>query len=158
MSQERSHERISPTAWLVAYQRTLSDIPLSSEIFEEMERIIQQTQSTSDIAQIDALRSTPAAVMWETRFKIINHLLKGQSAKQVLEVAAGFSPRGLAMAKDPSVTYVEVDLPGLVHDKQQIIETLIGQGKIASLPNFHLVEGNVLSLPDLLSAARFFSG
>jgi hypothetical protein len=29
------HERISPTAWIVAYCRTLSDIPYSKEIFQE---------------------------------------------------------------------------------------------------------------------------
>jgi len=152
-----SHERISPTAWLVAYQRTLSDIPLSSEIFNELEIIIGQTRSDSDVTRIDTLKFPQMAVIWESRFKIVNHVLKAHQAKQVLEIAAGFSPRGLNMAKDASVTYVEVDLPELVQDKRQMIETLIRQARIPVQPNFHLLEGNALNLEDLLSATRFFT-
>jgi O-methyltransferase involved in polyketide biosynthesis len=152
-----SHEHISPTAWLIAYERTLSDIPLSSEIFREIEKIIGPGQTSFDVAGIDALKVPQMAVTWESRFKIINHVLKLHHANQVLELAAGFSPRGLSMAKDTSVTYVEVDLPGLVQDKHQIIETLIDQGRLPVLPNFHLLAGNALNLPDLLAAARFFS-
>ena len=152
-----SHERISPTAWLVAYERTFSDIPLSAEIFQELEKIIGQTPSNPDIARIDALKSAQIAVFWEARFKIVNHTLNMQQAKQVLEIAAGFSPRGLNMASDASVTYVEVDLPELAVDKRQIIETLVDHARIPALPNFHLVEGDALNLDDLRSATRFFA-
>lgn len=152
-----SHERISPTAWLVAYQRTLSDIPLASEIFHELEKIIGQVRSASDAARVDALKSSSMAMMWEARFKIVNHVLKAHRPRQVLELAAGFSPRGLDLAKDPAVTYVEVDLPDLIEDKRHIVESLVSQGSIRAQPNFHLVEGNVLELQDLLAATRFFA-
>ena len=32
-------ERASSTAWLVAYMRTFSDIPFSSEVFQELQTI-----------------------------------------------------------------------------------------------------------------------
>src|SRR5579859_6377564 len=113
------HERISPTAWLVAYQRTLSDIPLSAEIFYELQAIMQQTHSQEEIAQIEALKSSTMAVMWEARFKIVNHVLKAHPVGQVIELAAGFSPRGLNLARSaPTTTYVEVDLPGIIQDKR----------------------------------------
>ena len=151
-----SHERISPTAWFVAYQRTLSDIPLASEIFGELDKIIRQTGPSPEAAGIDALKSSPMSIIWEARFKIVTHVLNLHGAKQVLELAAGFSPRGLNMTSDASVTYVEVDLPGLVEDKRQIIETLVDQGKLPVQPNFHLLEGNALHRDDLLAATRFF--
>ena len=98
-----SYERISPTAWLVAYQRTLSDIPLSVEIFAELQTIVKQTQSASDIESVEKLKSPEMTPVWEARFKIVNHLLKAYHPDQVLEIATGFSPRGLEMAKDASV-------------------------------------------------------
>lgn len=152
-----SHERISPTAWLIAYHRTLSDIPLAPEIFHELEKIVAQERSAANAARVDALRSASGAIVWEARFKIINHVLKMHRPKQVLELAAGFSSRGLDLARDPSVTYVELDLPDLVKDKRQIVEALISQGTIPVQPNYHLVAGNALEVQDLLSASRFFA-
>ncbi len=152
-----SSERISPTAWLVAYQRTLSDIPLSSEIFHELDALVRQTRSAPEIDGVDALKSSPLAVMWEARFKVVNHVLQACQARQVLEIAAGFSPRGLNLTGDASVTYVEVDLPGLIQDKRRIVETLMAQAKIPARPNFHLAEGNALNLDDLRSATRYFA-
>jgi O-methyltransferase involved in polyketide biosynthesis len=152
-----SYERISPTAWLVAYQRALSDIPLSSEIFDELEEIVKQTRTASEIERIEALKSSRMAVMWEARFKIVNHVLKAHHPDQFFEIAAGFSTRGLDIAARTPVTYVEVDLPGVIAEKRRIVETLIARGEIPARSNFHLAEGNALNLADLLSATRFFA-
>ena len=152
-----SHERISPTAWLVAYQRSLSDIPLASEVLIELEKIVKQTRTISEIESMEALKLPKMAVMWESRFKIVNHVLKAYPVDQFLEIAAGFSTRGLNLANDARMTYVEVDLPGVIQEKQHIVESLIVQEKIPLQPNFHLAEGNALNLADLLSATRFFT-
>lgn len=152
-----SYERISPTAWLVAYQRTLSDIPLSGEIFAELQARAKQTQSASDIESLEKLKSPEMTPVWEARFKMVNHLLKAYRPHQVLEIAAGFSPRGLEMAKDASVEYVEVDLPGVIQEKRSIVEKLVEQSKVRAQLNLHLEEGNALNLPDLLAATRFFA-
>lgn len=170
MSQEdRSYERISPTAWLVTYQRTFSDIPFSQEIFLELQEIIKQTRSTVEIEDVEKSmnfsgitqhRPEPGSHMgfiWEARYKIVNHLLKAYRINQILEVASGVSPRGLEMARDPSVEYVEVDLTDAIRVKKDIIKRLVAKSIVSKQPNLHLEEGNALNLQDLLRATRFFS-
>ena len=62
-----SHERIIPTAWLVAFQRSLSDIPLAPEFFQELEEIVKQTRTAFEIESLEALKSSQMPVMWEAR-------------------------------------------------------------------------------------------
>lgn len=159
--QDRSYERISPTAWFVAYQRTLSDIPFSQEIFLELQENIKLTGSaeTEDLKkQMEYSEATPseATPLWEARFKIVNHILKTRSINQIIEIAAGVSPRGLEMTKDSSMRYVEVDLPKVIQEKKGIIERLIAKSIASKRPNLHLEAGNALNLQDLLRATRFF--
>ena len=154
--QDQSYERISPTAWFVAYQRTLSDIPFSQEIFLELQETIESTRSaeTEDLKkQMKPFEGTP---VWEARFKIVNHLLKTRSINQIIEIAAGVSPRGLEMTKNPSVRYVEIDLPKVIQEKKVIIERLIAKSITSKRPNLHLEAGNALNLQDLLRATSFF--
>ena len=152
-----SNDHISPTAWFVAYERTLSDIPLSSEVFHELDAIVRETRAAADVQGVDALKVPLSAVVWEARYKLVNHLLRARPVAQVLELAAGFSPRGLNLAGDPSLTYVEMDLPGVIQDKQRIVDALVAHGAIPARPNFHLAVGDALSLPDLRAAAGHFA-
>lgn len=152
-----SHERISPTAWLVAYQRSQSDIPYASAVFHELEEIVKQTRSAAEMASMEALKSSSLAVMWITRFKIVDHVLKAHPVDQFLEIAAGFSTRGLELTRDARVKYVEMDLPGVIQEKRRIVQSLIAQDKIPTRPNFHLVAGNALHSTEILAATRFFT-
>ena len=153
---EASQERVSLTAWRVAYRRTLSDIPFSSEIFDELQKIMRRTRSAAELQELEQLVQPDITPIFEARFKLVNRLLKEQNVKQILEIAAGFSPRSLAMARDPSVEYSEMDLPGLMSEKRSVFEELIKQGKIPRYPNVHLNSGNVLRMEDLLAAAKPF--
>lgn len=153
---EGSRERISPTAWRVAYRRTLSDIPLSSEIFDELHKIMNRTRSAAELQELEQPLCPEIAPIFEARFKLVNRLLKEQNAKQILEIAAGFSPRSLEMARDPSVEYAEIDLPGVMREKRWVIEELVKQSKIPRYPNVHLNTGNALIMQDLLSAVKPF--
>jgi O-methyltransferase involved in polyketide biosynthesis len=152
-----SNERISPTAWLVAYERSLSNIPLASEVFHELDAIVRETRAAADVAGVDALKVPLSAAVWEARYKLVNQLLAAHPVTQVLELAAGFSPRGLNLAGDPLVTYVEMDLPGVIQDKQRIVDALVAHGAVPARPNFHLAVGDALSLPDLRAAAGHFA-
>lgn len=154
--QKSSHERVSVTAWRVAYRRTLSDIPFSVEVFDELQKIMRRTRSVSELRELDQLVQPDITPIFEARFKLVNRLLKEQNARQILEIAAGFSPRSLAMARDPSVEYSEMDLPGLVSEKRSIFEELIKQSKIPRYPNVHLNTGNALVMGDLLAAVKPF--
>ena len=153
---EKGYEKISPTAWLTAYQRTLSDIPLSEEIFRELEEVIKHTESGGESLGIEELIRPRMSFIWESRFKIVNFLLKLQDIDQILEIASGYSPRGLNLARDPSIEYVEIDLPGVIQRKKRIVEKLINQAEVPIEPNLHLEEGNSLNMEDMLKATNFF--
>jgi len=151
-----SYEKISPTAWLIAYERALSDIPLSKEIFRELEEVIKQSQYASEYSAIEELRNPRASFIWESRYKIVNHLIEQERIDQVLEIASGYSPRGLNMAKDPSVEYVEIDLHGVMEVKKRIVEKLVSRSEVPLEPNLRLEEGNALDIQDLLTATHTF--
>lgn len=151
-----SYERISVTAWRVAYRRTLSDIPFSAEIFDEVQKIMRRTRSAAELEQLDQLTQPDITPIFEARFKLVNRLLEEEKARQILEIASGFSPRSLALARDPAVEYSEMDLPGLMREKRSVFEELIRQGKIPRYPNVHLNAGNALAMADLLAAVRPF--
>jgi len=153
---EVSHERVSVTAWRVAYRRTLSDIPFSSEIFDELQKIMRRTRSAAELQELDQLVQPDITPIFEARFKLVNCLLKERNARQILEIAAGFSPRSLAMARDPAVEYSEMDLPGVMREKRAIFEELVKQSRIPRYPNVHLNAGNALVMGDMLAAVKQF--
>ena len=147
------YKKISPTAWGVAYRRTLANIPYSQEIFDELQEIVQRTRTPEEIEALQYPEITP---MFEARYKLTNQVLKENKTNQILEIAAGFSPRGIEMAKDPTLQYVELDLPGVAYEKRAILEKLIAQAKISQLPNLHIEEGSALEMSDLERAVQSF--
>ena len=151
-----SHERISPTAWSLAYRRSLTDIPYSSGIFEELRKILRRTRSAAEIQELDELVRPEITPMFEARFKLMNRLLRQRSARQILEIAAGFSPRSMDFARDSSVEYAEMDLPGMIKEKRAVVEELIKQSKIPRYPNVHFYSGDALNPEDLLAATKLF--
>ena len=145
--------RVSPTAFGVAYFRTFTDIPFSLEFFNEL-RGGRGLEEINNIAEATGGReSTP---MFEARYKMINQLLQEQGTNQILEIAAGFSPRGLIMSQNPQTKYVELDLPSVINDKEEFARKLESQGKINLGKNLRLVKGNALDEKDILSAIESF--
>jgi O-methyltransferase involved in polyketide biosynthesis len=146
---EHSHERISPTAWGLAWRRTFTDIPYSAEIYEQLK--LRHAIGEGDFAKvIVAPELTP---MFEARYKLCNKLLEQTGIKQVLEIAAGFAPRGLELTKDSTNTVVELDLPNVIREKKEVIENILGK---ESRSNLHLAEGNALSKNDFTKAVSLF--
>ena len=142
VNDEKYHE-IIPTAILTAYPRTFSDIPYSQEIFDELQRYYGEID--------DSLIVDRLAVELEARSKLIDRLLAETGASQVLEIAAGFSSRGLVFAAQPDTQYVELDLPDLAELKTQIV------GNIAHIPeNLHILGGNALRSSDFDVASQYF--
>jgi len=137
------YESISSTAWTVAHRRTFTDISYSQEIFDEFQRILLD-QGSSEIPE--ELVSPQIAPQIEARYKLVSRLIKENSIRQVLEIATGLSPRGLEMTNDPTVEYVEVDLPTMMSHKKKIV------GALGSKGNLHLEIGNALDLDSLKAA------
>lgn len=79
------------------------------------------------------------------RHTAINVLMKRSGCRQVVEMAAGFSPRGCMMSADPSIHYIEVDLPEVIELKRQQLQKTSEGRAILARPNFELRSGNILS-------------
>lgn len=144
-----SYNKVIQTAWLTAYPRIFSDIPFSTEIFDELDQVKQK-------AIPDEFRVKKLAPELEARYKLVSRLLSQNNAHQIIEIAAGLSSRGFIMSDDPTVQYVELELPEMVDDKRKIMEALISKGKLTQKRNFHLEAGDALNLNDIRQATRYF--
>lgn len=80
------------------------------------------------------------------RHTLIDALARRSDARQILEVAAGLSRRGVAFSSDPELSYVEVDLDHVVAHKRKLLErTEAGRAALAR-PNLRLVAGDARTL------------
>lgn len=82
-----------------------------------------------------ALENAPAIPLFEARYKTTNHvleeLIRSTGIKQVVELAAGMSPRGLTFSEHfPDVVYLETDLEEMLEKKIRIVSSLV-ENKIA---------------------------
>jgi O-methyltransferase involved in polyketide biosynthesis len=144
-SQELGHERIAPTALGVAYRRALAELPYAQEVFSVLEQI-------ADKDQLNQLKSPQLAPIIEARYRIVSKLARESGAKQFLEIAAGFSSRGLEFTQERGVQYVEFDLPKVMAQKEKIVDVLEGRWN-----NFFFASGNALDLDALSSAVEPFN-
>ena len=144
------HSKVAPTAWGVSYLRTFSDIPLSQEFFDALNGHLQ-AQGASDIAT-RASRDHLAPQL-EARYKLVDNLILEVGNSQVVELASGVATHGINLSRsDPSLSYVEVDLPDVVKEKRAIIEEV----GVAVPANLTIVEGDALSEDDIRKAIAGF--
>jgi O-methyltransferase involved in polyketide biosynthesis len=147
----KSYEKISPTAKLVAYLRTFTDIPYTKEI--AMESGAKKTfQELAGESKESMVRFAP---FWEARYKVTDRILAEYGMTQVLEIAAGLSPRGLAMTRNPDVVYVITDLPEMLKVEETIAETIIAKSN-SHRSNLHFQAANALDMESLSTAATAF--
>lgn len=88
------------------------------------------------------------------RHRVIDHLLttaiEAGTVTQVIEVAAGLSPRGWRFAQDhPGITYVEADLPAMAARKRRVLDGIGYTHQVADLDA--LADDGPLSLAALAS-------
>jgi O-methyltransferase involved in polyketide biosynthesis len=84
----------------------------------------------------------------------IEHLLHLSNCSQVIEIAAGFSPRGSAFSADPLIRYFEVDLPPVIAAKRALLQTTLAGQSVLRRANFALLEGDVTAMEWTRFAAR----
>ena len=142
----KEFEKISPTAKLVAYSRTFTDIPFAKEIAVKSKAKQSFEEQTGDI------RGSP---IWEARYKVTDKIVKEHGITQVLEIAAGLSPRGLSMTRNSDVVYVATDLPQILEEEKEIVQSILVQSN-ESRPNLHFQVVNALDMESLLKAVIFF--
>ncbi|MDB6101414.1 MAG: hypothetical protein JWO52_1413 [Gammaproteobacteria bacterium] len=76
----------------------------------------------------------------------IDHLLRQANCPQVIEIAAGFSPRGSSWSGQSRVGYFEVDLPAVIAAKRRLLEGTPAGKEVLSRANFALLEGDVCAM------------
>jgi O-methyltransferase involved in polyketide biosynthesis len=134
-------DAISSTALLVTYARQFSDIPFTTEFAQliDVQTVLEQfaLQRPEEILLLAALI--------EARYKAIDWAIAQTENKQIIELASGLLPRGMVMSQDPGITFVESDLPIMIHLKQQLVSQMVEQPS-----NLHFEEIDAASHPNQL--------
>jgi len=94
---------------------------------------------------------TQSAFNLEARYKTTDQIIARYQITQVLEIAAGLSPRGLAMTENPDVVYVATDLPEILEQEKAIAESILAKSNIHRSNLYYLI-ANALDRESLLQA------
>jgi len=147
------YSKISPTAKLTAYWKSLTDIPYAKEISDTIDAEKGARQLMGDNLPMMA-RFSP--IMMEVRYKAIDAGLRKKQVSNIMELACGLSPRGLGLAAN-NKKYVGTDLPDMLAEISPAINTIASRiGIQPGLLNFETV--NVLEKEQLEKASAQFNG
>jgi len=78
------------------------------------------------------------------RHTMIDHLARASGARQVVELAAGLSRRGVAFSEDPTLRYTEIDLEPVTAHKRTLLERSPEGRAVLARANLTLTSGDVL--------------
>ncbi len=140
--------RVSVTALVPAFARgEHTQIPWA----KEMLAILRDRGATLSGSAWSELDTRDVAHFAEARFRAVSRLLEEKGVTQVLELAAGLSPRGMDFAQR-GVVYVEADLAESTALKREIVTAILG-----SLPEgLHLCSASVVDRARLLACCSPF--
>jgi O-methyltransferase involved in polyketide biosynthesis len=147
--------QISVTAKVSAYYRKFSDIAFAAEVAT----LIGADDAFAEIARDHGLepdKLTFYAPMFEARYKSITEIIRKSGASQVLELACGYSLRGLDLTRDGSTRYVETDLPDVVATKLELLDELRRRHEIERDPLHVVAAADALDIDQLRGAAAVF--
>lgn len=146
MSGSMPCEKISPTAKVVAFLRSFTDIPYTRALSDKSnaEEAAREIFKKHNIELDDFLWLVPVI---EARHKSIENLLRvlyitleQDYGDIVVDLASGFSPTGMIFSRDPNINYLEVDLPEIIEEKEVIVRSIVE----AERPNLQFMAANVL--------------
>lgn len=153
IASRNDHNKISPTAKITAYWRSLSDIPYSKEIGEA---VVAEQAAREIIGERIVTMGSLSPSIFEVRYKSINYGLKMSKIENVMELACGLSPRGLEIVGRGGI-YVGTDLPEMYSESSPVITGIAARAGIPT-NNLHLQPANVLDKQELENAASHFGG
>jgi O-methyltransferase involved in polyketide biosynthesis len=155
------YSKISITAKLVAYFRQFSDVPFASEVAEYVQarealiEILSKLHDEVDRQNLDGELPEEGKIyapLLEARYKSIVQLIHKTGMDQVLELASGFSLRGLAMSAASDITYLESDLPGINEEKSKLVADIRAKHNLAGLDRHHIITANALKFGEIEAA------
>lgn len=132
-------ESISPTAILTSYPRIFTDIPYEKEIYEWL------SKNCNDEINLNKLLAPEI----EARYKLTDKLMEKFNINQVIELAAGYSSRGVIYSKK-GYKYIEMDLTGVCNNKKKLINDLFEVND-----NLHIISGNALNYKDYIKCDEY---
>jgi len=139
---DKDYEEISSTAIVTSYPRIFTDIPYEKEIYECLEK------NSHELVTLNK----KLAPEIEARYKLANQILDKYNIKQVFELAAGYTSRGLIYSKK-GYNYVEMDLDGVSQKKCDIIKSIVKE-----IPEtLHIISGNALRINDYKQIDNYFN-
>jgi O-methyltransferase involved in polyketide biosynthesis len=147
--------RISVTAKVSAYYRKFSDIAFAAEAAT----LLGADDAFAEIVRNHRLehdKLTFYAPMFEARYKSITQLIRKSGASQVLELASGYSLRGLDLTRDSSLCYIETDLRDVVATKLDLIEEIRLRHDIVPSPLHVVTVADALDIEQVRTAAASF--
>lgn len=80
------------------------------------------------------------------RHAIIDILLVRSGCRQIVEIAAGFSPRGCAVSADSAYRYCEIDQADVIALKRGQMEESVAGREVLARPGFRLLAGDIAAL------------
>ena len=133
--------RVSVTALIPAFARgEYTTIPWS----REMLAVLRERGAT--LPEGPWREYGAFASIFDARFRAVTRLVEEKAATQVLELAAGLSPRGAELAPR-GIVYVEADLAESIMLKREVLTAMLG-----SVPkNLHLCAASAIDREQLLS-------
>ena len=143
---------ISVTAKIAAYYRQFSDIPFAKEVAERIGADAAFDQILRENG-LDRDQLTFYAPMFEARYKSITQLILQSGASQVLELASGYSLRGLDLTRSGPLRYVETDLPDVVEAKLRLLEEVRQHHAIPQNPHHVVTAADALDFDEVRSSA-----
>jgi O-methyltransferase involved in polyketide biosynthesis len=145
----------SVTSRFGAYMRLFTDIPYAADIAE----IIHARTAFETFLRPYNL--TPEdlhfyAPYFEARHKSIGAMIQRLNPRQVLEIGASLSPRGMTLSAQPHIFYVETDLEEMIGEKRALIAALHRRHRLPARNNLRVVPADALDRDQLQSAANYF--
>jgi O-methyltransferase involved in polyketide biosynthesis len=140
--------RVSVTALVPAFARgEYTSIPWA----KEMLAVLRDRGAALPAGPWSEYDARGYASLFEARFLAVSRLLEERAATQVLELAAGLSPRGIELAQR-GVVYVEADLPESTTLKREVVTAILG-----TVPqNLHLCAASAIDRTQLLACCSPF--
>lgn len=129
---DHKFHRISKTAWAIAKIRAdFTNIPFSKNMWAELSKIHKKNSIINSLQKI-AYKVPPLKKRFcgqEIRYQSTNYALKKENFSQILELATGFSTRGLTSASKYEF-YLETDLPKIINLKEKLSKNIKNEPKL----------------------------
>jgi hypothetical protein len=116
----RNYNTISPSAKWVLLMKGLTTIPYArqtAELIVEPEKFIPDFNNTD-------IMYWGRVLHFENRYWSIDHLLEDLPLRNILELSAGYSFRGLDLVQRKNYHYIDTDLPDMITQKKELIKRL----------------------------------